>query len=73
MTIVFMKLCASGAVVGQTIRNVLGMQVIVGADDIRHPEEIEVRFWFEPSRICTVYWLKSGESVTVDEAAEVSA
>ena len=29
----------------------------------------EVRFWFEPSQISTVYYLRRGESVTVEPDA----
>ena len=64
--LVFSRHTTGGNLINETIANVLGLQVIVWADDVRYPEEIEVRFWFEPSKICTVYWFKPGDSFTVN-------
>ena len=68
MTLNFTRPVDSGPIVGRTVFDVLGVEITV------HTDETKVRFWFEPSQISTVYWLRTGESVTVgpDVAGEPS-
>ena len=51
----------------ETIHHVLGLHVIA------HPNETEVRIWFEPSKIVTVYWLKPDEFVLSYDEPKVYA
>ena len=61
MTLYFTQHEEDGGGVGsQPMPGVRGAQIIV------NETETEIRFWFDPSRIATVYWLRPGESVMIE-------